>query len=226
MSQRNRSGLLSWRKGLTLLAALLLTMVMVQGQALAFTVQVVDPDGVAVPGFRWMVEEDTTNWTVPGEVHPNSPTDDPSISLDIHRSYAPVVAKGNENGTSATVNTDVNGTSIDASKRYFVSVLPYDGYANSGAPVAPNQTSVTVTVNPLPLPTAQISILAFVDHDKIDNIFTEPELGLGGCTVHVYDFSGGQLLERQIPYLGVLFKKSGDYRLGAESYRKKSLFRN
>ncbi|HKI51044.1 MAG TPA: SdrD B-like domain-containing protein [Geothermobacteraceae bacterium] len=190
MSQRNRSGFLSWRKGLTLLAALLLAVVLVQGQALAFTVQVVEPDGTPVTGFRWMVEEDTTNWTEPGVSRINPP----SIDLDIHSSYAPVVAKGNENGTSASVTEDVNGASIDASKRYFVSVLPYDGYANSGAPVAPNQTSVTVIVNPLPLPTAQISILAFVDHDKIDNIFTEPEQGLGGCTVHLYDFSGGHLL--------------------------------
>ena len=193
MSQRSNCGFLgflNWQRGLTLLAALWLTVVMVQAQAFAFTVQVVDPQGNAISGFRWMVEEDNSNWTEPGV----SKINPPSIDLDIHRSYAPVVAKGNENGTSIAVNTDVNGSSIDASKRYFVSVLPYAGYANSGAPVAPNQTSVTVTVNPLPLPTAQITILAFVDHDKIDNIFTEPEQGLGGATVHVYDFSGGQLL--------------------------------
>jgi large repetitive protein len=190
MSQKMRNGFLSWQKGLTLLVALLLAVVMIQAQAFAFTVQVVDPQGAAVTGFRWMVEEDTTNWTVPGEPTVNPP----SISLDIHRSYAPVVAKGNQNGSSVVVSQDVNGTAIDGSKRYFVSVLPFDGYANSGAPVAPDQSSVTVVVNPMPLPTAQITIFAFVDHDKIDNIFTEPEQGLGGCTIHLADFSNGQLL--------------------------------
>ena len=40
------------------------------------------------------------------------------------------------------------------------------------------------------------------------------------------DFSSGELLEREIPYLGVLFKKSGDYRLGVEPRRKGSIFRN
>jgi len=207
MSQSNGSGLLSWRKGLTLLVALVLSVVMVQAQAFAFTVQVVDPDGAAVSGFRWMVEEDTTTWTEPGVVQ----VDPPSISLDIHKSYAPVVAKGNANGTSVIVNEDVNGAAIDTGKRYFVSVLPYAGYANSGAPVPPNATSVTVIVNPYPLPTAQISILAFVDHDKIDNIFTEPEQGLGGCTVHVADFSGGQLLWDAFGNpLGTIYQRNPD----------------
>jgi len=185
-----KNGFPSWKRIGVLLAVATLALVLVQTQAFAFTVQVVDPQGNPISGFRYMVEEDNTNWTEPGVSHINPP----SIDLDIHKSYAPVVAKGNVSGSSTPVNTGLNGTPIDAGKRYFVSVLPYDGYANSGAPVAPNQTSVTVTVNPLPLPTAQISILAFVDHDKIDNIFTEPEQGLGGATVLVYDFSGGQLL--------------------------------
>lgn len=191
MGQNNRIGFLSWKKGLTLLAALWLTVAMVHSQASAFTLQVVDPQGNPIPnGFRWMVEEDTTNWTVPGV----STVNPPSIDLDIHKSYAPVVAKGNANAQPATVDTDVNGAPLDASKRYFVSVLPYAGYGNSGAPVAPNQTSVTVTVNSLPIPTAQITIFAFVDHDKIDNIWNGPEQGLGGATVEIADFSNGALL--------------------------------
>ncbi len=40
------------------------------------------------------------------------------------------------------------------------------------------------------------------------------------------DFSSGELLEREIPYLGVLFKKSSDYRLAAQPPQKRSLFRN
>jgi len=207
MSQSNGNGLLSWRKGLILLVALVLSVVMVQAQAFAFTIQVVDPDGAAISGFRWLVEEDTTTWTEPGVVQ----VDPPSISLDIHKSYAPVVAKGNANGSSVIVNTDVNGAPIDTSKRYFVSILPYAGYANSGAPVAPNQLTTTVIVNPYPLPTAQISVFAFVDHDKIDNIWTEPEQGLGGCTIHVADFSGGPLLWDAFGNpLGTIYQRNPD----------------
>lgn len=40
------------------------------------------------------------------------------------------------------------------------------------------------------------------------------------------DFLGGDLLDRKIPYLGVLFKKSSDYRLGAKVDRGKTIFRN
>jgi MoxR-like ATPase len=40
------------------------------------------------------------------------------------------------------------------------------------------------------------------------------------------DFSSGDLLEREIPYLGVLFKKSSDYQLGAEPQQKRTFFRN
>jgi hypothetical protein len=52
---------------------------------------VVDPQGNPVIGFRWLLEEDTTTWTLPGTVQVNPP----SIGLDIINSYAPVVQKGN-----------------------------------------------------------------------------------------------------------------------------------
>jgi MoxR-like ATPase len=40
------------------------------------------------------------------------------------------------------------------------------------------------------------------------------------------DFRGGELLGREIPYLGVLFKKSGDYRKSLDFVHQKRRFRN
>jgi MoxR-like ATPase len=40
------------------------------------------------------------------------------------------------------------------------------------------------------------------------------------------DFRGGELLSREIPYLGVLFKKSGDYRKSLELVHQRDRFRN
>ena len=39
-------------------------------------------------------------------------------------------------------------------------------------------------------------------------------------------FTGGERLEQEIPYLGVLFKKSSDYQQGSKSMHHSSIFRN
>ncbi|RJR42040.1 MAG: hypothetical protein C4576_16885 [Desulfobacteraceae bacterium] len=148
----------------------------------AFTLNVVDADNVPIPGFRWLVEEDNTVLTVPGA----QVTD--SISMSIHNSHAPVVASGSGASSGAIID-------VPADKRYFVTVLA-DGpaYAISGTTVGIGQDTVTVTVNKLPVPTAQIYLKAFVDHNPINNAIDEREDGLGGCGVILADFSGGQLL--------------------------------
>ena len=58
----------------------------------AVTVNVVDKDGVAVDGFRWVLQEDTTF-----AVDPNNPATDPDelLSLSFHASYHPVSQTGN-----------------------------------------------------------------------------------------------------------------------------------
>ena len=150
-------------------------------------------DGGLVSAYRWMVEEDTTNITIPGHQVPNADPDDKSIGIDIHNSYAPVLAKGHS--TTASVNID-----LPNDKPYFVTVMP-DGlppngvprYAMNGKTVAEGQSSVTVNVVEYPIPTAQIYLLAFIDHNPISNAKDEREDGLGGCSIYLYDFSGGQL---------------------------------
>ena len=40
------------------------------------------------------------------------------------------------------------------------------------------------------------------------------------------DFTSGERLEKELPYLGVLFKKSGDYQEGSKSLLRSTIFRN
>ena len=60
-----------------------------------------------------------------------------------------------------------------------------------GAPVAVGQTDVTVTLNPWPVPTAQISVFVFEDNQAINAIPDLPqEQGLAGFDVKVFDAGG------------------------------------
>jgi FtsP/CotA-like multicopper oxidase with cupredoxin domain len=142
-----------------------------------FTLSVVDENGNPVSGFRWLLEEDTTNYSVPG-----LPVSD-SISVDIHKSYAPVVAKGASAGSSASI-------SVPAGKRYFVTVLPDSGYTLNGALVDTGQSIVTALVHALPIPTAQISVLVFHDINPINNIYDAVEAGLPDFKVVLFDILG------------------------------------
>ena len=79
-------------------AFLLLSLCLIQGQAGAFSVTVVDHQGKQIEGgFRWLLEEDNTNLTIPGSAVSNS------ISLDIHKGHAPVISKGHSAGSSAAI---------------------------------------------------------------------------------------------------------------------------
>ena len=158
---------------------------LISSQAGAFTVTVVDHQGNQIAsGFRWLLEEDNTNHTLPGVAVANS------ISLDIHKSHAPVVLKGSSTGPSATVAIP------DPSKRYFLSILPDTNYSLSGISIAKNQTAGKVIVHQYPIPTAQISVLVFKDHNPINNVFDAaeaPPVGsteMGGWQIIVFDQLG------------------------------------
>ena len=144
--------------------------------ASAFTLNVVDQDGNAVTGFRWLLEEDTTYNVVPGVMVAKP------LSVRHHTSHAPVISSG----TSA--NTNIN---VPSNMRYFISVLPDSGHSIAGAPVAIGQNSVKVIANKFPLPTAQISVFVFEDKFPINNAPDLPqEEGLGGFNILVYDAGG------------------------------------
>jgi len=157
----------------------------------AFTLSVVDEAGVPVSGFRWLVEEDTTHPVTPGAHVADS------LSVSIHKSYAPVVASGSTPGSSAVITTDINGVTLDPTKRYTITVLTIDNtHTLGGGSVGDLDTNgvlddLEVTINTLPIPTAQVSILVFHDNRPISNAPDIPfEEGLANFSIFFYDQGG------------------------------------
>ena len=150
---------------------------------------VVGPNNEPITSYRWLVEEDTTKVSVPGA--PAIPGQ--TLCVSMHSSYMPVVGNGDD-------ATPMSGLALDPNKHYFVSVLPWSGYTIGGTAFKGSDASVTVLCEPLPLPTAQISVFVFEDNNPINN---EPDLpqeqGLANFTVQVweaggtYGISGGRL---------------------------------
>lgn len=168
----------------------------------AFTLNVVGCDSsntcnLPVSGFRWLLEEDNTTQSPPGVRVGNS------ISLTIHNSHAPVTAKGEVVGSSATI------TAPDASKRYYLSVLPDSGFTLSGISIAAGQSSATVYVHQYPIPTAQISVFVFKDHDPINNIPDAAEVGLEGFSLLVFDQAGQMSQDAFGNPLGTTYDSNG-----------------
>jgi len=122
------------------------------------TVNVVDAAGNPVDGFRWLLEQDPTiqvDPTLPACQGPNHDPNCPTLAFEFHKSYAPVVDSGDQDTGPANVPTPGAGD-------YFVTVTPYGDYGLSGTRAKDGDT-VTITVNPLPYPTAQISIFVYPD---------------------------------------------------------------
>lgn len=166
------------------------------GQTL--TLNVVDGAKAPVAGFRYLVEEDTTNHTTAGALVSDS------ISVDIHKSYAPVVAEGRTAGSSVEIT-------LPDDTRYFVSVLPDEGHSISGTSVDLGQLIATVIVNQLPLPTAQIWILAFNDNFPINNAPDLPdEAGLAGFAVTLTEQFGQQMMDVFGNPLGTTYQQNPD----------------
>ncbi len=138
---------------------------------------VVGPDGEAVPGYRWLLEEDGTFHVTPG-------FDDPEpLGINFHKSYMIPVNQGHAAGPEVLF--------VDSTKHYFLSILPDEGYTISGASIEPGQDSVTVTCNKFPLPTAQITVFVYQDNQPINNAPDLPEeQGLAGFKIVLYDAAG------------------------------------
>ena len=65
------------------------------------------------------------------------------------------------------------------------------GYSLGGASIAPGQGSVTVLLNKLPLPTAQITVLVFHDNQPLNSAPDLPqEEGLAGFQVNIREAGG------------------------------------
>jgi len=185
----------------------------------AVTVNVVDNDGVAVDGFRWLLQEDTTF-----AVDPTAPATNPDdlLSLSFHASHHPVAQSG---------NVDTGPASITATDgRYYVSVLPYSGYSISGqqVEVVGGNASVDVTVQKHPIPTTQIAVYLFHDSFPLNGAPDLPEEAnpASGDPGHVdfsqftifleepagqYGISGGQVIQDAFGNpLGTSYQKGCD----------------
>ncbi|HWQ93602.1 MAG TPA: SdrD B-like domain-containing protein, partial [Clostridia bacterium] len=173
----SRRSLTNWQGMLSAAVALMIPVC-----APAVTLRVVDGNGQAITEpFRWLIEEDNTALTVPGQ--PGNDT----ISLVIHKSHAAVVT----NGSSTLNNIQIP---IDPDYRYVVSVMA-DGYALGGSTIAAAQNQVTVVLHAHPIPTAQITVLAFNDNNPINNAPEPAEPGLPGCKVILADVGGGPIMQ-------------------------------
>ncbi len=155
--------------------------------ALGFTLNVVDSDDVPITvGYRWLLEEDTTNLVRPGVPSTTS------ISVSIGTSYSIPVATGTDNAASLA-QLD-NAAIRNPAKRYVLTVLPDQGgllYTMSAAKLAAGQKSATVKLLTHPVPTAQISVLVFMDNAFINGAPDVPaEPGLPGFKILLFDQVG------------------------------------
>jgi len=165
-----------------LIIGTILFSLLIQSNLEALTLNIQDPQGNPVSGFRWLVEQDNTHPVTPGAEVADS------LAVSIHKSYAPVIAKGHSDTNAVDIN-------LPGDLRYVVSVLPDANHSMSAGNVAVGQDSITVTVNPLPLPTAQISILVFHDNHPLNNAPDPAEQGLEGFSVRISDIAGHQVMD-------------------------------
>jgi large repetitive protein len=184
---------------------LLLSIAIPPAMAATLSVMGVHKDGSEVPvtEYRWQIQEDATHRVVP-----NDPTT--NFATDFHRSYMPVVASGNQDSTIPE---------LDPNKHYFVSVIPNElgAYSVGGAPLA-GDGDVTVYLNQLPIPTAQITIFAFEDNHPINNAPDLPaERGLEGFSVLLEDAggrygisAGQQMMDAFGNMLGTVYQRDAD----------------
>lgn len=150
-----------------------------------FRLEVKDAAGNPVTGFRWLLQEDPTFHPVPGDT---TATD--ILSFGFHKSYHPLATQISGADAGKTLSGNVDGSSVKISrvlgnassiKHYYVSVLPYEGYALSGASVVIDKSfpessgTVIVTVQKHPIPTAQISFYLFHDNFPINGAPDLPE---------------------------------------------------
>ncbi|TFW32318.1 right-handed parallel beta-helix repeat-containing protein [Massilia horti] len=219
------------------------------GTALAASLDVkvmgMAPDGSAteIRDYRWTIERDLTKASVPGQ---HATRDNYAFST--HTSHMPLVATGKMTASGPVMGNDCSDPAslacldpdrkymplpdlgaLDPAGRYYISVLPGDGYAMGGAMIKPGDTSVTVYVNKYPLPAAQLSVFVFNDNSPLNGAPDLPqEQGLAGFNILLteaggtYGASGGQVTQDAFGNpLGTTYKticSSGETRVDQYCY--------
>ncbi|MDD3618505.1 MAG: hypothetical protein PHX57_03810, partial [Desulfobulbaceae bacterium] len=186
----NRNKSIDWiasdvRPGYCLAAAVMILafLMAAAGSAAATALNVfgVNKDNSETPltEYRWVLEEDVTF-----RIEPGVPTPD-ILAVDFHKSYMPVAAQGDN-------LNDLAAVTLDPDKQYYVSVIPKEPgtYSIGGAGFKGSDASVTVYLNQLPLPTAQITIFVHEDMNPINKVWDEGEPGLAGFRIILEDAGG------------------------------------
>jgi len=175
----------------------LLTLLSPQLRAAQITLSVEDQTAQPVTGFRYLVEEDLTFKPTPGV------PDFGSLSFDFHKSHAPVAQDASGQGIQGATTGSSVVITVPDNKNYFVSVMPFDGYAMGGGPVSVTTGTVdkTIRVNKFPIPTAQISIRVFEDNNPVNGAIDQGERFLSHSIIN------GQ----KVPFTITLFDAAGQY---------------
>ncbi len=178
------------RLSVALLAAMVfcaLGMTSANAAPLAINIVAVDGNGNAVTppaGYRWIVEEDRTKLSVPGQ----PATTCQSVVQLPHRATCRWWPLGEQlahpamriprirtsPGSTQAAPADLN---LDTNKRYYVSVAA-EGFQVGGAPVVfsgSSSATATVTLIKYPVPTAQLSVLVFNDNSPVNNSADLPQ---------------------------------------------------
>lgn len=176
-------------KHFLLLAAVFFTLIAATNSlAVTINVEGVDKAGNATTlavDYRWLIERDD-NYHVQFDAANQPIPDAETLAVNFHQSYMPVVAKG----TSADLAAQV--AALDPG-HYAISVIPSEPglYSIGGTTFSTDEDVVTVYLNQLPLPTAQISIFIFEDIAPVNGIPDLPEeVGLEGYQILLEDGGG------------------------------------
>src|SRR5581483_7356407 len=163
----------------SVVTAALVAFIVAGRDAAALTLTVQGSDMGAVGSYRWLVEEDKTHPVTPGALVANS------LGVSIHQGYAPVVAAGD--------SSDLSPVTGLPSGRYFISILPDAGYGMGGAKIDPGQSTATIVVNRLPIPTSQMLVYVFEDNKSISGAAEIPaEHGLANFSIRLDEILGHQ----------------------------------
>jgi hypothetical protein len=198
------------------------------GNGIAFNIKDAKDASIAITDYRWIIEEDRTVYIDPNTETTSTSAPIRNLGVNFHTSHLPVVAQGCTGASSCESGQSVLGVpsvcdlgnggcrpgehkviatpdqvTLDPSKRYYISVLPGDGadggHGMGGAQVASGQSSVDIAVQPLPYPTAKISVFVFEDDNPLNgeqdtgggvDILAPNEPGLEGFNIVLLDQTG------------------------------------
>jgi len=189
--------------------------------------------GAAITDYRWIIQEDRSIYIDPAAETNGGGTPVRNLAVNFHTSHLPVVAQGCvgsiscESGQTSlaspvvcdvgngacrpgTQKTEVDPSqaALDPTKRYYISILPGDGWITDeaagghtmgGAQIAAGQTAVDVFLQKTPLEPAKISVFVFADDFPLNgehdagggvDVLAPNEPGLGSFNLVMFDKTG------------------------------------